>query len=89
MQNNNDSQSDHVQSGRLLFAKPWQFEISVAKIAQLMPPDANEIAFVGRSNVGKSTLINALTNRHGLTHTSKTTGRTQMLNFFTFVGESI
>ena len=89
MQNNNDSQSDYVESGRLLFAKPWQFETSVAKIAQLMPPDANEIAFVGRSNVGKSTLINALTNRHGLAKTSNTPGRTQMLNFFTVAGESI
>ena len=89
MQENNESQTDFTESGRLLFAKPWQFETSVADIDQLMPPDANEVAFVGRSNVGKSTLINALTNRHGLARTSNTPGRTQMLNFFTVTGETI
>ena len=87
---NPESHSDYTESGRLLFAKPWQFETSVADIDQLMSPDANEVAFVGRSNVGKViTLINALTNRHGLARTSNTPGRTQMLNFFTVTGETI
>jgi GTP-binding protein len=58
------------------------FLISAAAPAQF-PPDAGaEVAFVGRSNAGKSSAINAITHRHGLARTSKTPGRTQLLNFF-------
>lgn len=66
------------------FLKPCTFMLSVAKLEQL--PDANldEIAFAGRSNVGKSSLINALFNQKKLAKTSSTPGRTQQLNFFNF-----
>ncbi|MGI9500807.1 MAG: GTPase, partial [Geminicoccaceae bacterium] len=53
---------DAIEAGRVLFAQPCDFMLSVAKIQQLPATDLPEIAFVGRSNVGKSTLINALTN---------------------------
>ncbi|MBN9024535.1 MAG: YihA family ribosome biogenesis GTP-binding protein [Rhizobiales bacterium] len=71
-----------LEHGRLFFAKAWDFVMSVPTIAHLPPIDVAEIAFAGRSNVGKSSLINALTNRIGLARTSNTPGRTQELNFF-------
>jgi len=71
-----------LEAGRLLFARPWTFLTSAAAIDQLPPPAPVELAFVGRSNVGKSSLINALTGRKGLARTSNTPGRTQLLNFF-------
>lgn len=71
-----------IEAGRRLFAGPVTFLLSAPKVEFL--PDANgpEIAFAGRSNVGKSSLINAVTNRNGLARTSNTPGRTQELNFF-------
>ncbi len=75
-----------LEAGRLLFARAWQFETSVARIDQLEVPQGVEVAFVGRSNVGKSSLINALTGRKNLARTSNTPGRTQMLNFFSADG---
>jgi len=64
------------------FYNQAKFEISVAAINQLPPEQGYEVAFAGRSNAGKSSAINALTGRRNLARTSKTPGRTQLLNFF-------
>ena len=69
------------------FAKPCNFMLSVAQLNQLPDADRSEIAFAGRSNVGKSSLINALFNQKKLAKTSSTPGRTQQLNFFDFAGK--
>jgi GTP-binding protein len=71
-----------IGAGRRLFAPEWRFVFAAASAASLPPMKGNEIAFVGRSNVGKSSLINALTNRSSLARTSHTPGRTQELVFF-------
>ena len=63
------------------------FLISAAAPAQFPPDRGSEVAFVGRSNAGKSSAINAITQRHGLARTSKTPGRTQLLNFFELAPE--
>jgi GTP-binding protein len=73
---------DFAEDGRLLFAQECTFIHGTTSAAQLPPIAAPEIAFAGRSNVGKSSLINALTNRKTLARTSNTPGRTQQLNFF-------
>lgn len=65
-----------------MFARAWDFLTSVTDMSNLPDASGTEIAFAGRSNVGKSSLINALTGRKGLARTSSTPGRTQMLNFF-------
>ena len=69
------------------FLKPCYFMLSVAQLEQLPDADLDEIAFAGRSNVGKSSLINALFNQKKLAKTSSTPGRTQQLNFFNFDGK--
>jgi GTP-binding protein len=71
-----------IEAGRLLFARPFVFVKGCVRIADLPPTDRTEIAFAGRSNVGKSSLINALTGRVNLVRTSNTPGRTQELNIF-------
>lgn len=71
-----------IEAGRRLFAGDWQFLAAAADIAALPPMRGVEIAFAGRSNVGKSSLINALTGRKALARTSRTPGRTQQLVFF-------
>ncbi len=71
-----------IEAGRLLFARPAEFMLSVVSMDNLPPPDLPEICFAGRSNVGKSSLINALTNQKGLARASNTPGRTRELNYF-------
>jgi GTP-binding protein len=71
-----------AERARKLFAGPIEFLKSAPGLQFLPDPNAPEIAFAGRSNVGKSSLLNALTNRKGLARTSNTPGRTQELNFF-------
>ena len=75
-----------IEKGRLLFAKECAFMLSVASLTQLPAGKEPEIAFTGTSNVGKSSLINALTGRKMLARTSNTPGRTQQLNFFDLNG---
>lgn len=72
-----------IERGRLLFAKRAEFMLGVVALQHLPPPDMVEVSFAGRSNVGKSSLLNALTAQKGLARTSNTPGRTQEVNFFT------
>lgn len=76
-----DVQRDTEQA-RILFAQPCDFVLAAADPAQFPETKLHEIAFIGRSNVGKSSLINALTNRKGLARASNTPGRTQQVVFF-------
>ena len=71
-----------IEHARWLFAQHWGFVRGVPSLEFLPDADRPEIAFAGRSNVGKSSLINALVNQHGLARTSNTPGRTQELNYF-------
>jgi GTP-binding protein len=79
---------EQLESARKAFAGPVAFLKSAPKLEHLPAPTVPEVAFAGRSNVGKSSLLNALTNRNGLARTSNTPGRTQELNFFD-VGEPL
>ena len=75
-----------LDDARRLFSGHIEFQLSAPKLEFLPPADIPEVAFAGRSNVGKSSLLNALTGRNGLARTSNTPGRTQELNLF-LVGE--
>ena len=77
-----DFTDEQIEDGRLLFAREVLFMLSVVNLDSLPPADRPEICFAGRSNVGKSSLINALTNRKGLARASNTPGRTRELNYF-------
>ena len=77
---------DQLDAGRRLFAGPCAFMLGVAKLEQLPPARGAEIAFAGRSNSGKSSLLNALTGVNGLARASNTPGRTRELNFFDIAG---
>ena len=78
-----DFTRDEIEAGRRLFAGEWQFVAAAGSAASLPPMRGVEIALAGRSNVGKSSLLNALTGRKSLARTSRTPGRTQELIFFT------
>jgi len=80
------SDADFLEAGRRLFAGPCEFIYAASRPDALPPIGAPEIAFAGRSNVGKSSLINALTGRQTLARTSHTPGRTQELIFFDLAG---
>ena len=73
---------DELEAGRRLFAGEWRFTAAAGSAVSLPPMRGAEIALAGRSNVGKSSLINALTGRKALARTSHTPGRTQELIFF-------
>ena len=73
---------DRNDTGRLLFAAPCRFVAGAVDCDAMPSSDLPEVAFVGRSNVGKSSLINALTGRRALAKTSRTPGRTRQINFF-------
>lgn len=75
-----------IEAGRLLFARPCRFVHAAQRLDQLPPPEGVEVAFCGRSNVGKSSLLNALTGQKALARVSSTPGRTQQLNFFDLDG---
>ena len=77
-----DTDAKLIEQGRKLFAGDWQFIWASPSIETLPPMAGIEVAFAGRSNVGKSSLINALTGRNALARTSHTPGRTQELIFF-------
>jgi GTP-binding protein len=73
---------EDLEAGERLVLKPWQFVKGVVALDGLPDNGWTEVAFAGRSNVGKSSLINAVVRKHGLARTSNTPGRTQELNFF-------
>jgi GTP-binding protein len=78
-----EGDEERLEEGRMLFAGPVAFLLGVADIAGLPPSFPAEVAFAGRSNVGKSSLINALAGRRDIARVSNTPGRTRELNFFT------
>jgi GTP-binding protein len=84
-----DEQAAWLDAGRRLFAAECRFFFAAQRIDQLPPPGGAEVAFAGRSNVGKSSLVNALTGRRALARTSGQPGRTKQLNFFDLGGRLI
>ena len=83
-----DALEDWTEAGRKLFAGPCDFFFAAAQVKGLPPVGPPEVAFAGRSNVGKSSLVNALTGRTGLARASHTPGRTQELIFFDLNGKA-
>jgi GTP-binding protein len=81
-----DPTPEQLETGRVLFAAECRFVQAAQRLDHLPPPAGPEIAFAGRSNVGKSSLLNALTGHHALARVSNTPGRTRQLNFFDLGG---
>lgn len=81
-------EAQDIARGEALFRRPCTFVMGVVRIADLPPAAPTEVAFAGRSNVGKSSLVNALTGRKTLARTSNTPGRTREINFFA-LGEDL
>lgn len=81
--------ADDIEAARVLFAQQSSFVMGVAAVDQLPPPHLPEVAFAGRSNVGKSSLINALVNRKDLARASSEPGRTREVNFFDLGGRLV
>jgi GTP-binding protein len=79
--------ASELEAGRRLFTGDWQFTAAAGAAVSLPPMRGTEIALAGRSNVGKSSLLNALTGRKNLARTSRTPGRTQELIFFSGTGQ--
>ena len=82
-----DFSEEDLEAARVLFARRAQFVMGAAKIEQLPDPDLPEVAFAGRSNVGKSSLINGLVGMHKLARASNEPGRTREVNFFDLDGK--
>ncbi len=82
-----DFTQEQLKAAEKLFAGSCDFVLGVAKLEQLPLTEMPEVAFAGRSNVGKSSLINAVTGKKGLAKTSNTPGRTQQLNYFNLSGK--
>jgi len=78
---------EEIEAARVLFQRPATFVMGAAKIEQLPEPNLNEVAFAGRSNVGKSSLINGLVGMHKLARASNEPGRTREVNFFDLDGK--
>jgi GTP-binding protein len=81
------TEAPDIEAGRLMFARPWRFILGAPDPGALPPARGREVAFVGRSNVGKSSLINALTGQRGIARVSATPGRTRELNFYSADGD--
>lgn len=81
--------ADWLEAGRRLFAAECRFVFATQRLDQLPPPAGPEVAFAGRSNVGKSSLVNALTGRRSLARASGQPGRTRQLNFFDLGGRLV
>ena len=81
--------AEEIEAGRLLFAAECRFFFAAQRLDQLPPPGLPEVAFAGRSNVGKSSIINALTGHKALARASNTPGRTRQLNFFDLGGRLV
>jgi GTP-binding protein len=84
-----DIEAEAIEAGRRLFARECRFVAAAGSRAAVPPGALPEIAFIGRSNVGKSSLINALTGRRALARISNTPGRTRQINFFELGGRLV
>src|SRR5690348_18068306 len=78
---------EEIEAARRLFAGPCEFVAGAASLDSLIPSSLPEVAFAGRSNVGKSSLVNALTGRRSLARTSSSPGHTRQINFFNLAGQ--